>query len=359
MLSSHMDELRAKLGTVKDSLRTNDALRELLSTQEFRPLKLFPGPTAQDAALRVKYHALNPTTWRTLDHATAMTSLYGAYERFVYDLLKEWLSYLPTIHPRYLDLHAGMRKAHRLGTATILQRIEHRRYQHLSIIDILSDLAAASDGVHPYVLLPEAFFSEDENLRREPLERLFARVGIQDIRSWISGHPEVLDFITNVRGSGNTAESELAEFVGYRNDAAHGNIDEVLGLNAILEIATFIERLCEAISQLVRRTLLKGYVDTGRATVLGKVTEIFHRGATAIGTMKACRIHVNDQVIIDAPDQCSMATVTSLQNHGIDCQEVVAIEGQEVGMRLSVRVRKNVVIARVESDEPFTPDYSI
>lgn len=358
MLSPFMEELRAHLRTIEDSLRTNEALRELLASREFRPL-MFHLPAAQDAALRVKYHALNSTTWRTLDHAAAVTSLYGIYERFVYDLLREWLSQLPAIQRRYSDLQAGVRKHHRLGMASLLQKKEHRRYQHLSLSGILRDLAAASDGAQPCSLLPEAFFSEDENLRREPLETLFARVGMQGTWHWISNHPAIIDFITNVRGGGNTADRELAEFIDYRNDAAHGNIDHVLGLNALLEICAFTESLCEAIVQFVRRALLQGYVDTGRATAVGRITETFQHGAIAIGTMNACLIRVSDQVILIAPDQCPMATVTSLQENDVDRQEVSAAQDQEVGIRFNVKARVNMSIVRLAGENPNATDYSI
>jgi hypothetical protein len=356
MLASHMEDLHAKIRTIEDSLRTNEAIRELLSTHEFRPL-LLP-VLAQDAALRVKYHALTPTTWRALDHATALTSLYGAYERFVYDLLREWLSQVPSIHSQYSALQNRMKTAHRLGLATILQKIDHRRYKGLSLGGILRDFAAASDGVHPYRLLPEAFFSEDDNLRKEPLEALFARAGIQHTWQWIMHHPAVVDFLTNVRGGQNTAESELAEFIDYRNDAAHGNVDNVLGLNALLDICAFIGTLSEAITQLVRHQLLAGYVQTGRAIELGRITEIFRHGDIGIGKTNLCTIRVCDQVLLQAQDRCLIATVESLQENDIDRQEITATANQELGIRFTTRVVKDMAIVRVRDDE-FILDYSI
>lgn len=358
MLVSHMDDLRTQLRAIEDSLQTNDALRELLSTREFQPLALRTA-RAKEAALLVKYHALNPTTWRALDHAAAMTSLYAAYERFVYQLLREWLSQLPLLCPRYDDLRQNIHKAHRVGTANIIQKKDHQRYRGLSLTGILRELASAADGVQPYRLLPEAFFSEDDNLRKDPLEALFGRVGFENTWKWIIKHPAVVDFIDNVRGGGNTAEGELAQFINYRNDAAHGNVDTVLGLNAIIGISTFVERLCEAITEFVRHTLLDRYLATGRATTVAEITEVFHHGATGIGTMRAGTIRVHDELALVAEDRCPMTEVLSLRDNDVDRQEVVAAQGQEVGIRLTIHVREGMTLVRVLSDDEAACDYVI
>jgi RiboL-PSP-HEPN len=352
MLVSYMEELRAKVRDILESLRANDALRELLSTGEFQPL-LFRTEAAKDAGLRLKYHTLNPTTWRTLEHAGAMTSLYAAYERFVYDLLREWLSQLPTLYARHSELRRNLQRVHRIGTAKVIEKIDHHRYRHLSLPVILRDLTSSCEDAQPYRLLPEAFFSEDDNLRKDPLEALLGRVGIENAWQWIMGHPSVVNFIDNIRGEGNTAESELAQFISYRNDAAHGSVDTVLGLNAIGEICVFVESLCEAVTELVRNVLLQRYLEIGRATRLGRITEVFHRGETGIGRMEPCTIRVRDELVLVAPGRCSMVNVLSLRDNDIDCQEVVAAAGQEVGIRLTTHVRKNMVFIRIL--DPIAP----
>ena len=184
---------------------TNDALRRLLSTREFAPLAF--SSHAQDAALGLKYGAPQLTAWRAMEWANAMTFIYGAYERFVYDLLREWLGELPNIVQDYSALDAGVRKSHQQGIAEVLKKKDHRRYQHLPLGSMLRDLANACDGQRPYQLLPEAFFSAAENLRKEPLEALFGRVGLNRAWQWISNHSAVVDFITESRGDGATAES--------------------------------------------------------------------------------------------------------------------------------------------------------
>jgi hypothetical protein len=132
-----------------------------------------------------------------------------------------------------------------------------------------------------------------------------------------------------------------------------------LGLNRIVEICAFIECLCEAITQFVRHRLTDGYLKTGRAKELGRITEVFHQGMTGIGTMRECTIRINEQVIVLLGDQCPMATITTLRDHDVDREEITASENQEVGIRLTVKVRKNMRIVRVEADESFVLTYEI
>ena len=332
--------------SVEDTLRTTDAARELLATRHFHPLQI-TNDVARDAALQLKYHAPDPTTWRTLDHAAAVTALYASYERFVYDLLRDWLGLIPAFYPSYNGLRSSVHKAHRDGIANVLQKIAHRRYHHLSLAAVLRDLAAAIDGVSPYTLLPEAFFSEDDNLRREPLEKLFARIGIDAVWTWIEGHPAVVDFIEDVRGAGSTAESELSQFVYFRNDAAHGIIDTVLGLNALLDLCSFVRALGEALVELVRHRAIERALVVGHATAIGRITEVFHQGATAIGTMEPCTLRVQDEFALIADDRCPIVTVLSLRDNDADRALIDATARQEVGIRFNVQIRINMKIIRI------------
>jgi MAE_28990/MAE_18760-like HEPN len=114
MFESYHLWLCQQVEAVEDALCATDAARDLLSTRHFHPLLISNG-AARDAALQLKYRAPDPTAWRTFDHAAAVTSLYASYERFVYDLLGDWLALVPSFYPNYNDLPSSVEFAHRDG----------------------------------------------------------------------------------------------------------------------------------------------------------------------------------------------------------------------------------------------------
>ena len=196
-----------------------------------------------------------PRDWRIYDHCAAVTKLYAIYENFVEDLIRDWLVLLPEICPDYLDLEERIRKTHQIGTGRLLIDLNKKRYEHLLLEDVVNSLHSGFSNQSSHELLPDAFLFHEQNLRRDTLDKLLADAGINNSWVWIEQHRVIRNFVEDIKGGQNTAEGELNELITYRNDAAHTtSIDDFLGFNALLELCTFTESICQALTDLFLST---------------------------------------------------------------------------------------------------------
>jgi hypothetical protein len=257
-------------------------------------------------------------------------------------------------------LSQNLRVKHREGVAHILHYSDKwERYKSLSVVTMLEGLVAALSDRQPYFLLPDAFFTEDQNLRKERLESLFTSVGLKNPWGWIEKHHIMVDFIINYRGEANTVEKELLDFIRYRNDAAHGFTQEILGSEALLEICRFVLCMCWALTEYVRRTLLKCHLELGRAAEIGRVTEVYQQGRVIVAKMKVCKVCLDDRLYFVGNRRCPVATIRNLRDNDIDVSEIETADGQEVGFELDVPVKKKLRIVKLGGAAEQIGDYVI
>src|SRR5262245_47155350 len=99
MFRHHLAELRDRVNTIRRALEATDGVRAILANPTFHPWGCMSA-SVRSAALRLQRSAPDAVAWRALDHATAVTTLYAAYERCVLDLIGEWIKdNIPVIYP--------------------------------------------------------------------------------------------------------------------------------------------------------------------------------------------------------------------------------------------------------------------
>jgi len=77
------------------------------------------------------------------------------------------------------------------------------------------------------------------------LKRLFGHCGLLEIESWVAKHSAIKDFFRLSHVFSETAESELKQIVEYRNEAAHGEVDQVLGTDVLIEVTNSLRHSSE------------------------------------------------------------------------------------------------------------------
>src|SRR5579863_4221125 len=106
MFSHLTSQLPADVETVQKVLVINDALRDLLIARNAALAGLPTEPPAGSDDLIQTVHALarllpgapNKLDWQIYDHCAALTRLYSAYERYVDELVSEYVRLLPQLY---------------------------------------------------------------------------------------------------------------------------------------------------------------------------------------------------------------------------------------------------------------------
>jgi hypothetical protein len=201
--------------------------------------------------------------------------LYLSRALFAVDLLESWLVALPTLFPNYSSLPEDVRREHCVGVARILPKVGQGRYAHLSAASVVDSLNNGLKGAAPYNLLVEAFLVSEQNLRHNTLEQMFGRAGLKNCWSWVQNHSKMIKFVADELGGSETAESQLRALIDYRNEAAHGEVVDVLEVTNLSQFADFVQVLCEVLVEWVYSNQLHRELANGSASEVGTVSESY------------------------------------------------------------------------------------
>lgn len=331
------------ISTVRSVIKTNENLRQVIFNSRNIQQKLTDCEQFLDL---IQKDIPKPRDWKIYDHCAAVTKLYAIYENFVEDLIRDWLSLLPEICPNYNDLEERIIKTHQLGVGRLLIDLNKKRYEHLSIEDIVNSLHSGVNNSGSYELLADAFLFHEQNLRKDTLDKLLADSGISDCWVWIERHKSISSFVEKSIGNQNTAEGELNELIVYRNDAAHTtSIDNYLGFNALLELCTFTESMCQALTDLFTYKVIEKKEKIGKARCIGEITEWFKKPQAGVAKVSNTLLSIESPLFLVKENiaLCQPATVKSIQINSKSVNETQYIEEEmEIGLKFDVDAKQGL-----------------
>jgi MAE_28990/MAE_18760-like HEPN len=329
------------IDTVRKTIQINERLRGILLTKDSLAKQELQEKTKFLSLLEVLPIEIG---WQVYDHCAAVTRLYAIYEHFVEDLISDWLRLLPELILPYSTLGEKIQNTHREGVGRLLLDLNKNRFQHLSVEKVIQGLFSGVTDTDKYELLPEAFLMHEQNLRKEVLEKLLADTGIENAWKWIVNYRKIKNFVEEVRGSQNTAEGELKQLVDYRNEAAHGSVDQILGIQELLDLCDFVESLCQSLAELVTYQLILQKKSVGQAKLIGTITEWFKQKNAAVAKVKEITLSVGDHLwlVSDSSSYCQVATIETIQINNIPKQQEQIISETEVGLKFDIDAKRGL-----------------
>jgi len=344
MFSPLTNRLALEISVVRSTVATHDLVRNAVAKQ--RDLATAGGVTLDELAPIVGL-APSAIDWRIFDHSAAYTRLYVSYERFVFDLIDHWLQLLPKLYEGYSELPEAVQANHRVGVAEILGKLGGDRYEHLSERDVLKGISDGHRGVS-YTLLPDAFKTDERNLWKDTIQKIFKKCGIDNIWNWIEGHKEMQSFLANVRGDASTAESELRSFVFARNESSHDVPDNIMSLDELENISEFIVILCRVLAEAVHRQFILRKLEMGQAMIMGDVIHQFSNQVLGVRVASGS-LKVGDELIVLHDSSCIATKIESIQIEHKP-YSIVSIWGStDVGLKFTKPGRMQAQIVRVTS----------
>lgn len=289
--------------------------------------------------------------WRVIDHCAAVTRIYAIYEQFTHEMIREHISLLQD-RLTFSDLPQAIRSSYRAGLAKILEKKDGPRYADLDLLELISGYDKALNGLS-YKLEPRAMLMQDQNLRLPELNRFMGACGIDGMSAWIEKHQAVKDFFSLDDRLTGSAESQMAELVKYRNDAAHGSIDigDILHLNVLIEFCDFVSAVCEAMAERVQLCGLQSLKLANYVQERGKIASSLRGGTVAVGAMTGS-FKVGGTVYLCGDSYCLERIITSLQIEDVSHEEVNLTVETEIGIMLDAPGKKNAVIMTVAPQSP-------
>lgn len=350
MFQELLETAKVNISTARSIIKTNERLREIAF--ETRVITKHKDQECEELFNALMQDIPNATEWRVYDHCAVVTQLYAIYERFVEDLITDWLLILPGLVPCYSKLDKRIQSTHQTGVGRLLIDLNKNRYKHLSNQKVIRGLFHGVNGEDEYELLSDAFLFHEQNLHKDILEKLLADAGISKTWVWVDKHRAVKNFVEEISGTQDTAAGKLSLLIGYRNDAAHGEpIDDFLGFEALLELCDFVESLCQALAELVTFQVIERKKTVGQVKVIGELTEWFKKskaGTAKVNDIYSLLIGDSLYLVSEGSSCCQLANIESIQIDNDFVNSVQTISGMEIGLKFDIDAKKGLYLYILE-----------
>jgi len=351
MYNAFLGRTQEAISALRRHIHASDRFRTAVFEQKLRCTAASP---CFDPELGSIETAPNRIEWRIIDHCAAVTRIYSIYEQFAHEMIREHLSLLQG-RLAFDELPEKIRSSYRSGVAKILEKIGGPRFAALDVGQLIAGYHDALSG-NPYMIEPQAMLMQEQNLRLPELDRFMRACGIDDVSSWVEAHPAVEAFLAAGGRQNATAATEMAELIGYRNDAAHGSIDigDILHVNVLIEFCDFVGAVCEALAERVQLAGLRSLQPRGHVLEHGKITESLRGGTVAIGEILGA-LEVGNTVYLCGKNYCLERTVTSLQIEDKPLKKIDLEVLTEVGLIFDGAFKKNDKMLTLQ---PIAPPFS-
>jgi MAE_28990/MAE_18760-like HEPN len=279
--------------------------------------------------------------------ASCVTRLYAIYEHFVESLITDYLDAIPELLT-YASLPNGLKEEYRMGISHVLGKLNAGRYEHLTHENVIRWYHEALSGVKTYRFVAEALTRHDQNLRLSVLESLMKRIDLNELRSWLANCPFVVYLYQEQSAVVEQLESEIKELVQIRNDAAHGVLENLPGINILERYCVVIRAVLRSLAAYCHLNLLQRLANAGRMLSIGRVTEVFERAGAFIAQLDSgVEIRVGMTLHFKGRNFCAVQEVSSLRVNDVAANCVVAPKATfEVGVGCTVLPRKHAEIYR-------------
>ena len=324
-----------------------EALDNFLSIYDaFEEVALNPAQHAHSRLIAGGPSTSNFVQDKVFRHCAIITQLYRIYESFAETILEFWLARLPR-YRLFSDLPLSFQTVYRIGIARIIQDSGKYRYRHLALLDVLEKYQLALCGDSTWEFVTDALTAHQRNLRRSEFVNLFHSVGLDGVWSCLENNPSIVAL--TIQGDPNRSlEKMIQDLVTFRNDAAHGDPDDILGAETLRKWVEFLRAFCLALLDFMMHRIVLEEANHNPDCVLGIVSETFSNNIV-VATCSHGSIQVGDQLFFLHETDYKYACINSLQVDGVNHSAVkMDRAGFEVGIRSSVAVPRYSRILKIE-----------
>lgn len=223
---------------------------------------------------------------KVYSYKNAIITVYGLLERFVEDVVVEYLQLVCESAKTYRDIPSKIRKSHLDVSLDHIGKL--KRIKGFSSGQGSHDLGGAVKNMHDCLVESpgcslnfEAYVNHSSNFRYDSIHDIFNRVGIDSIsRVCIDYSDELRDLLIRKHSSGVDLDrktlisllvAELDDLAQRRNEIAHGaRVDDIESLDITLERIELIRRYVIGLNSVILSSLERYYYAVLDKVDLGK-----------------------------------------------------------------------------------------
>ncbi|MFA4846328.1 MAG: MAE_28990/MAE_18760 family HEPN-like nuclease [Patescibacteria group bacterium] len=332
MFNSQPAALSRQLSDLRAAVLWQESLRQTLNAATPSIATLGLDQAAVDI---LRSGAPDKLAWQILDSSAAVTRTYALWEQAICDLVEEYVDEISKLHPTYNGLAEAVRINHRVGVGYILSKWAPVN----TLFSTLSEDAIANglvDGLrgNTYKLLTDAFLTDSDNYRADVVNRIFAKLGVENAFARACTVPEGKLLFDRITWDGDTPANYLKRIITERNEASHGAVSNISGSNQLVAYADFVETLCLCLATLLRTQI----IEAGRSTGATKEVAVAVKKYTGkiFGSRASQQVRLEPGLSFFAGKGLIYEiTIEELRIGNAVVAEINAEAGTEFGMRLN------------------------
>ena len=294
---------------------------------------------------------------RQFNYNSIIISLYGAFERFIENILISYVDFMNKLIIKYDKLPEALIKNHFNLSLSLLNKIEQPRYSGtLKKEIIISNLHTCINLNENYQLNKDAFAQHTANFRLQVIDESFSHIGLQGISNLIMKNSAFYNYVIaktemNSEDTINVDESFylLNDLAERRNDVAHGVSSEILQNEILLDYIEFFEIYTGALTEILTNEYFHNEL-THSGKELGEITDVFKEGKVICIYSNKTSIKTGDVLIGKNESTIVKAKVLGLE---LDDKKIELADDQndyELGIELNERFRKNFKVFLVSGN---------
>lgn len=358
-MRSTLDELTAELAELKTLIESIDPVNVALEGHK-------------DTVVQ-QYISIR----RRFDYAAFAVALYASFEKFVENLITEYVR-LEARRVDYEKLPQKLTAKHLARSAELLCRghLGEGRYVGLSDLNVVKNLFDCLSGTKPYALNEVAIIAHDVNLRSSEVDAIFSVIGIDKIcdrvcradamKAWYCA-VQGFDTLPEDRVNRTVIDERLKDIVERRNQIAHrgDNSSNLPGYEAMAEAVDFIKSLATSIFGFVAgRYLQTHHVGSTNCTelTLRAGDGPYKNGMIVVIDKPAQRLFVGQPIFVIAESMgARWGRIQSLRVDDVNNQEIEATISAPngIGVGLDFKYPKSpggkFIILQTEDDVVWSP----
>jgi hypothetical protein len=283
---------------------------------------------------------------KVFSYKNGIISLYGFLERFIEDVVIEYLRAICEQSPDYKSLPHEIRKNHLDASLDHVNKIKRIKgingdYREYTLRETVKNMHACLAESQSYTLNYDAFISHSSNFRYDSIHEVFTRIGIRGISRSCLNDENLVEALSRRHSPSGALDkkllislliSELDDLAQRRNEIAHGvRIDEIESLDILQDRIDVIRKYCLAIHSVVLQHLNAHLYMTVRKVDLGKPSKVYggirvleFQGLPYLQGQEECaRISVGDKVFVvneNNVNEVVSGEIISMRNPGGDVE---------------------------------------
>lgn len=287
------------------------------------------------------------------DYNTIIISLYGYLERFIEDLISEYLALVSSHVPTFPELPPTVQGNHLPLSLELARKAEYQRYAgSVRVNDIVARLHACFSTPDKYQLNGQAFAQHTANFRQSVVTATFSQCGISDIGRALRQAEPFTDFLKTedperdvaayVAGGDDAVFARLDDLANRRNDVAHGTpVDDLLSRDILRSYIGFIEAYASALALVVYESSLPFLLK--KAVALGAPISVYDHRIVCVN-LPAGKITVGDTLIAKTQDTSrpfKAGAIKEIEQNHVKLNTIDGAAGVQIGMLVEFGAKEN------------------